>query len=117
MTTSKQWIQRGVLCGLLLGGVVGCSTLGSPPVDQVSKGDHAGLAAWYDKEASELRQKAKDMADMEAYYGKNPAFVQGMSGAGGKTNIPQHCDALISMYNKGAEEADQLAKMHRDMMK
>jgi hypothetical protein len=40
-----------------------------------------------------------------------------MSGLGGKTDIPRHCELLISSYTKAAEEADQFAKMHRDMMK
>jgi hypothetical protein len=116
MKIVTQWIQRGVLCGLLLGGIVGCSIVGSPPVDQVAKNDHAGLAAWYDKEATDLRQKAKDMADMKAYYAKNPAFGDSMTGEG-KRGFAQHCDSLIGMYSKGAEEADQLAKAHRSMTK
>ena len=117
MTISKRWIQRGVLCGLLMTGVVGCSTLGSPPVGMVAQKNHAALAAWYGKEAAELRQKAKDMEDMEVAYGKNPGFVQGMAGAGGETNVPQHCGALIATYTKAAEEADELARDHRSMVK
>ncbi|MBY0247492.1 MAG: hypothetical protein K2Q17_07480 [Nitrospiraceae bacterium] len=116
MTIVTQWIQRGVLCSLLLGGVVGCSIVGSPPVDQVAKNDHAGLANWYDKQATDLRQRAKDMADMKAYYAKNPGFGDAMTGEG-KRGFGPHCDSLIGMYNTGAEEADQLAKMHRGMTK
>jgi hypothetical protein len=116
MTMWKRWIQCSVLCGILLGGVVGCSIVGSPPVDQVVKGDHAGLAAWYDNEASQLRQKAKDMADMEAYYAKNPSYGESMTGEG-KRGFAQHCESLKAMYMKGAEEADTLAKKHRSMMK
>jgi hypothetical protein len=29
----------------------------------------------------------------------------------------QHCEALAGMYTKAAEEADQAAKTHRDMLK
>ena len=56
------------------------------------------------------------MADMKAYYAKNPSFGESMTGEG-KRGFAQHCDSLIGMYNKGAEEADQLAKVHRSMMK
>ena len=55
MTISKQWIQRSVLCGLLITGVVGCSMVGSPSVGKIAPTDHAALAAWYDKEAAQLR--------------------------------------------------------------
>ena len=75
MTISKQWIQRSVLCGLLLGGVVGCSTVGSPPVGQIAQNDHAALGAWYDKESAQLRQKANDMTEMAERYKKNPQLA------------------------------------------
>jgi hypothetical protein len=29
----------------------------------------------------------------------------------------QHCETLAGMYTKAAEEADQAAKTHRDMLK
>jgi hypothetical protein len=117
MTMWKQWIQRGVLCGLLLGGLVAFATPASAADPMPAITDHAGMAAWYDKEAASLRQKAKDMAVMQVEYGKNPAFVQAMAGVGAKTNIPQHCEQLISSYTKAAGEADQLAKVHHAMMK
>jgi hypothetical protein len=44
MTMWKRWIYGGVLCGLLLGGVVGCSMVASPPVSQIAPTDHA--ASW-----------------------------------------------------------------------
>jgi hypothetical protein len=116
MTIWKRWIQRGVLCGLVLGGLVAFATVasaeGMPPVT-----DHAAMAAWYEKEVSTNQQKAKDMAVMQAAYAKSPGFVQGMAGLGGKVDIGRHCEILISSYTKVAEEADQFAKMHRGMMK
>ena len=117
MTTWKRWIQCGVLCGLLLGGLVAFATTASAADPMPAITDHAGMAAWYDKEASSLRQKAKDMEVMKAEYGKNPALVQAMAGVGAKTNIPMHCDVIISAYTKAAGEADQLAKVHHAMMK
>jgi hypothetical protein len=40
-----------------------------------------------------------------------------MAGVGAKTDIPRHCENLISSYTKVAEGADQLAKVHRAMVK
>ena len=117
MTTSKQWIQRGVLCGLLLGGLVPSTVIAGPPVGQIAQNDHAAVAAWYDKEAADLRQKAKDMMVNIEEYRKNPGYSQREAGVGPKTNFLQHCQSLASMYTKAAEEADLLAQGHRGMMK
>lgn len=117
MTMWKQWIQGGVLCGLLLGGLVAFATPASAADPMPAITDHAGMATWYEKEAATNREKAKDMAVMKAEYAKSPAFVQSMAGVGGKTDIPRHCELLINSYTKAAEEADQLAKVHRSMVK
>jgi hypothetical protein len=117
MTMWKQWIQRGVLCGLLLGGLVAFATTASAADSMPAITDHAGMATWYEKEAATNRQKAKDMEVMKAEYGKSPAFVQGMAGVGAKTDIPRHCESLISSYTKAAEGADEMAKVHRSMKK
>ena len=118
MTIWKRWIQRSVLCGVLLGGVAGCSMVGHPSVGQIATNDHAALAAWYDNEAAQLRQKAKDMEEMAVGYQRNPniAPYEGRVGSR-KINFAQHCESLSGMYTKAAEEADQLAQGHRDMLK
>lgn len=117
MTIWKRWIQYSVLCSLLLGAVVAFTTIASASDPMPSITDHAGMATWYEKEAATNREKAKDMAAMKAEYAKSPAFVQSMAGAGGKTDIPRHCENLISSYTKAAEGADQMAKVHRAMVK
>ena len=117
MTIWKRWIQRGVLCGLLLGGLVAFATPASAADPMPAITDHAGMAVWYEKEAATNRQKVKTMEEMKAAYATNPGFVQGMAGVGGKTDIPRHCDLLIQSYTKAAEGADQLAKVHHAMMK
>ena len=117
MTIWKRWIQGGVLCGLLLGGLVAFATTESAADSMPGITDHAGLATWYEKEATTNRQKAKDMEAMKAAYTESPAYVQGKAGLGAKTDIPRHCDLLISSYTKVAEGADQLAKVHHAMMK
>ena len=117
MTIWKRWIQRGVLCGLLLGGLVAFATPASAADPMPAITDHAGMATWYEKEAATNREKAKGMAAMKAEYAKSPAFVQSMAGVGGKTDIPRHCELLIDSYTKAAEGADEMAKVHRSMKK
>ena len=118
MTIWKRWIQRSVLCGLLLGGLVGCAAMAHPPIGQIAQNDHAALAAWYDKEAAHLRGHAKDMTVMAEEYRKNPSLSHGtMGGIAHKTDQAVHCDVLAGIYTKAAEEADELARGHRSMVK
>jgi len=119
MTIWKRWIQRSVLCGLLLGGIAACSMIEHPSVDQVAPGDHAALAAWYDKEAAQLRQSAKDEMAMAEMYRKNPGYTN--PGVVSQrpdrlSNMIQHCESMAAMYTKAAEEAERLAQDHRDIM-
>ena len=117
MMNSTRWMQRVVLCGLLLTGLVGCSMIANPPVGQISQNDHAALATWYDKEAAQLRQKAKDMELMAQRYRDHPALVASEGKHAPKIDVQQHCNNLVSLYTKSAEEADGLAQMHRAMVK
>jgi hypothetical protein len=118
MTMWKRWIQRSVLCGLVLGGLVAFATIasaeGMPPIS-----DHAAMAAWYDKEATQLRQKAKDMKMMGEEYRKNPNLIHSKTGEGmtHKMDPVQHCDSLVTYYGKAAEGAEALAAGHRGMLK
>jgi len=116
MTIWKRWIQRSVLCGLLLGGLAACSMIEHPSVDQVAPGDHAALAAWYDKEAAQLRQSAKDELAMAESYRKNPNFTHNVGRPDRMSNMTQHCETMAAMYTKAAEEAENLAQDHRDIM-
>ena len=115
MTMWKRWIQRSVLCGLVLGGLVAFATIasaeGMPPVT-----DHAAMAAWYDKEAATSRQNAKDMHAQIELYKKDPSLSKS-DVVGKKINFVQHCQGLAAGYTKAAEEAEVLAGGHRSMMK
>ena len=116
MTIQKRWIQHGVLWGLVLGGLVACAMIASPPEGLIAKNDHAALAAWYDKEAAHLRQHAKDMMVMAEEYRKKPdSSTRGVVSP--KIDLLQHCEELVGMYTKAAEEADLLAQGHRGMLK
>ena len=113
----KRWIQRGVLCGLMLGGLVGTAMSAGPPVGQIAEGDHAALAAWYDKEGADLRQRANDMRVMAEGYRKNPISAHEKPMTFHKEDQALHCATLAGMYTKAAEETDQLGKEHRGMLK
>jgi len=113
----KRWIEPGVLCGLVLGGVVAVATIASsseaiPPITE-----HAKMAAWYDKEAANLRQHEKDMKAMAEQYKKDPNLAHTEAGASHKINLAQHCESLVNYYAKAAEEAEVLAGGHRAMVK
>lgn len=108
-------LLRSVAVVLMMVGVVACAVIASPPQDLVAKNDHVGLETWYVKEAAHLRQRAKDMLVMAEEYQKNPE-----SGSRGvmssKIDMVQHCHTLAAIYTKGADEAEVIARAHRDMM-
>ena len=115
MTMWKQWIQRGVLCGVVLGGLGACSMIEHPTASQVAIDDHAGQAVWHEREAARLRTAAKDELAMADAYRKNPGLVT--PGSGPKFNMIEHCVSLAAQYNSAADTADKLAQAHRDMAK
>ncbi|RPH81373.1 MAG: hypothetical protein EHM80_02585 [Nitrospiraceae bacterium] len=119
MTMWRRWVQRGVLCSLMLGGLTACSMLEHPHVDQISSDDHSKLASWYEKEAALLRQSAKDeLALAEAYRKKSGNGAKSDSTKSArKVDLVQHYEALAGLYMKAAEEADHLANEHRSILK
>jgi hypothetical protein len=109
-------MRRGILWGLVLGGLVACAMIASPPEGLIAQNDHVALATWYDKEAAHLRQHAKDMMVMAEEYRKNPGpSTRGVVPP--KIDLLQHCESLVGIYTRAAEEAELLAKGHRDMLK
>jgi len=96
-------------------GLVACSENSSPSQglqDLVAKNDHAGLETWYIKEAAHLRQREKDMALMVERYQK----LQNKPGTvSAKIALIEHCKDLSATYAKAADEAEVIARSHRDM--
>ena len=115
MTTWKRWIQGGVLCGLVLGGLGACSMVQHPAASQVAVDDHAGQAVWHEREAARLRTAAKDELAMADAYRKHPGNMK--PGSGPKFDMIPHCESLAAQYNSAADTADKLAQAHRDMAK
>ncbi|MGH7233800.1 MAG: hypothetical protein ACREJU_20925 [Nitrospiraceae bacterium] len=97
-------------------GLTACTMVSAPPHDLVAKHDHAALAAWYEKDAAHLRQRAKDMQVMAEEYRKNPDRVrQEAEVHPPKVDFIQQCKVLEKMYTQAAEEAEKLVTAHREM--
>ena len=89
--------------------VMACST--GPPRELVERNDHSGLATWYEQEAVRLRGKAEEMRQMGELYAKSsyqPAPKES------KRDLIAHCRSFMDYYTKAAEEAEALAKLHRE---
>jgi hypothetical protein len=71
--------------------------------------EHDRIADAYAKEAEALRKKAADHRAMLASYEKGPGYLTEKSG------LVQHCQSLISYYDKAAQDAEAMAKMHREL--
>jgi len=74
--------------------------------------DHAAIAAHYEDDAKLLREKAEEHKKILAEFLKDPhdypkAYLSG--------NFENHCKRLIDVYNKGADESLEMAKMHRQI--
>ena len=103
MVNKSRWLA--LVCAVLMVVLTGCAT--APPRDLVERDDHAGLAAWYEQEAANLRTRAVQMRQMAK------AYEARMAKPG---QVLRHCQALVERYAKAAEEAEALAKLHRDRL-
>jgi hypothetical protein len=115
MTMWTRWIQRGVLCGLVLGGLAACSMFEHPPVDQIPANDHSKLSSWYEQEAVQLRQSAKEELSLAEAYRKNPDPKNPIVSR--KIKLVEHYEALADLYKKASEAADRLADEHREILR
>lgn len=70
--------------------------------------DHRAIADAYAKEAEQLRGQAMAHRHMDSRYDE-PGYRSS------KLGFPRHCRALTQSYEAAAEEADALAKDHREM--
>jgi len=108
---------KAIVAALMLVGLVACTVTDtdSPPQDLAAKNDHAGLETWYVKEAAHLRKRTKDMMAMAEQYQKlHEPSTPGAVAA--KLVLVQHCETLAASYAQAADEAEMMARAHRDMM-
>ena len=81
-----------------------------PPDDLIIRNDHRGLAEWYDREAVQLRSKADNCRQRIRQY-EEPSFHPSPKET--KQELISQCDTIIKYYTHAADEADALAKIHR----
>ncbi|GJL70604.1 MAG: hypothetical protein NPIRA06_32390 [Nitrospirales bacterium] len=87
--------------------IVGCAS--SPPRELVQHNDHTRLAAWYQKEARDLRARTEEMRQIKKEY----EFL-GTPKEGHKSILVQHAKNLEHHYSKAAELAEAMAKAHAE---
>ncbi len=103
----SRWLTWFVLVFIVV--IMGCST--APPRELFERNDHSGLATWYEQEAGRLRGKVEEMRQMIDMYAK-PSYLPAPKES--KTQLIAHCQSFITYYVKAAEEAEALAKLHRE---
>lgn len=103
-----------VLVGI---GLVACTIVDPPPQNLLAKNDHQAVAAWYEKEAVSLRQKAHEMEVMEEAYRQDPERGRQLMVHAPKADFVAACKTLATMYTEAAKQADSLATLHRNMVR
>ena len=104
MSRSSTW--KTFIGATLIALAVGC--VSTPPKELVQRNDHAGLTAWYQEEARDLRMRAEEMRQMAKFY-ETPTPKLGQ-----QSSLVQHCNNLVEKYTKAAEELDALGKLHME---
>lgn len=103
-------LPKSLMPVLVMFGLVACADIGSPPRDLLAKDDHAALAAWYAKEAADLRWKVEEMRLMRNMY-EAPSYQPAPKES--KAELIAHCQRFIELYSKAAEEAESMAQAYR----
>ncbi len=103
---------------LTLGLLSACSEMNPHPMDMSlavqnaeSKADHEALAKHYEEAAKEMQLKVEEHKKILIQYQREPWLI----GKQQATGFGVHCQRLIDVYEKAAEENLEMAKMHRQM--
>jgi hypothetical protein len=76
-----------------------------------SKADHEALAQHYEEVAKEMQAKVDEHKKILSEYEREPWLI----GKQQATGFGVHCQRLIDVYQKAAEENVEMAKMHREL--
>lgn len=76
-----------------------------------SKADHEALAQHYEEVAKEMQFKVEEHKKILSEYVSEPWLI----GKQQATGFGVHCQRLIDVYQKAAEENLEMAKMHREL--
>ncbi|RMH05828.1 MAG: hypothetical protein D6704_08620 [Nitrospirae bacterium] len=100
-------LRSMMLAGMLLiPFLAGC--VSTTPRNLVDRNDHAGLAVWYQEEAARLRARAEEMRQVAKQYERRMTKPQQRS------VLIQHYRNLAERYEKAAEDAEALGKLHAE---
>ena len=112
-------MKTNTLITLLLafGLLTACSEMNPHPMDMSqavqnaeTKADHEALAEHYEEAAKEMQLKADEHKKLLSQY-ESKSYLYGKQAE----DLKAHCQRLINVYEKAAEENLSMAKMHRQM--
>jgi septal ring factor EnvC (AmiA/AmiB activator) len=102
---------------LALGLLAACAEMKPHPMDMSqavqnakSKADHEALAQHYEEAAKEMQLKVEEHKKLLSQY-QSESYLYGKQAE----DLKAHCQRLINVYEKAAEENLSMAKMHRQM--
>lgn len=110
-------IKLLIILSLIFGVVVACSEMNPHSMDMSqavqnakTKEDHEALARHYEQAAEEMQVKAEEHRKLLRQY-EAKSYLYGKQAE----DLKAHCQRLIDVYEKAAEENRQMARMHHQM--
>ena len=97
------------LVALPAGRVVAQADLPAKVAAAKTAADHEAIAAEFEQEAKDLEAKAAFHADLAKQYAMN------QSAHTAKPRLEKHCAELSASLKKAAEQAREMAKLHREL--
>jgi len=86
-----------------------------------TRADHETLAAWFEQQASQARERAEDHRRMGEHY-ERWAYMQPLylgrkpfPDVNGSAGFLQRCESLVHLNEQAAEESLALARLHREI--
>jgi endonuclease III len=102
---------------LTVGLMSACAEMNPHPMDMSqavqsasSKSDHEALAQHYEEAAKAMQLKVEEHKKLLSQY-QSKSYLYGKQAQ----DFKAHCERLIDVYEKAAEENLEMAKMHRQM--
>jgi hypothetical protein len=106
-----------ITLALTLGLLSACAEMNPHPMDMSqavqsasSKADHEALAKHYEETAKEMQLKVDEHKKLLSLY-QSKSYLYGRQAE----DFKAHCERLIDVYEKAAEENLKMANMHRQM--
>jgi hypothetical protein len=88
-----------------------------PSVEEIEKAgtaaEHEAIAEEYAQEAARLRGEVAKHQQMLRSYKRKPSYRK--QGQRKEAGMEEHCEQLIEQYGKAADDAEALARQHRQL--